>query len=193
MKKPVWLSASLVAFGMCGMVASAHADSADANCQVRKDGETKKAQSGPCTFSQRQGYIDLDLRNGETYSLSPGNQPNHFRDQKGNKVVRTQAGGNTQEFKWDGGKKVIVTFGGSSSSGGGGGAAGAIAVGDMARYCAGEASARFHVSPREITTQNAKQTQGMYEVWGQYGSEAQVFICSFNAERRFLSVDLYRP
>jgi len=31
----------------------------------------------------------------------------------------------------------------------------------------------------------------MREVWGQYqaGRSPQVFICSFNAERRFLSVD----
>jgi hypothetical protein len=195
MNKAVLLSASLVAISLSGGLSAARADSAEANCQVRKDGETKQGKSGPCTFSQRQGYIDLDLRNGETYSLSPGNQPNHFKDQKGIKVVRTQAGGNTQEFKWEGGKKVIVTFGGSSSSSSGGSAAGAIAVADMSRYCAGEASAKFKVSPRDITTQNAKQTQGMYEVWGQYPAQPspQVFICSFNAEKQFLSVDLYRP
>jgi hypothetical protein len=162
-------------------------------CEVRKDGETKHGQSGPCTFSQRQGYIDLDLRNGETYSLSPGNQPNHFEDQKGHKVVRTQAGGSTQEFKWEGGKKVTVTFGGSAASGGAAGAAGAVAMADMSRYCAGEASAKFGVSPRDITTQNVSQTKGMYEVWGKYGANAQVLICSFNAEQQFLSVDLYRP
>ena len=149
MRKSVLLSASLVAISLSGWLSAAHADSADAMCQVRKDGETKQRQSGPCTFSQRQGYIDLDLRNGETYSLAPGNQPNHFKDQKGNKVVRTQAGGNTQEFKWEGGTKVVVTFNATSSSGGAGaGAAGAIAVGDMARYCAGEASAKFGVNPR---------------------------------------------
>jgi hypothetical protein len=194
MMKSVLLSASLVVVSLCAWAPVAQADSAEAMCQVRKDGETKQGKSGPCTFSQRQGYIDLDLRNGETYSLAPGNQPNHFKDQKGNKVVRTQAGGNTQEFKWENGKKVVVTFNAaSSSSGGGGGAAGAIAVGDMPRYCAGEASARFKVNPRDITTQNARQTQGMYEVWGQYGANAQVFICSFNAERQFLSVDPYRP
>jgi hypothetical protein len=96
------------------------ADSADANCQVRKDGDTKQGMSGPCTFSQRQGYIDIDLRNGETISLSPANQANHFKDQKGNKVVRTQAGGDTQDYRWDGGKRLTVTFRGQSSSGGGG-------------------------------------------------------------------------
>ena len=193
MKKFASVSASLVVLALVGIAAPAYADSAQATCEVRKDGQAKQGQSGPCTFSQRQGYIDLDLRNGETYSLSPANQPNHFKDQKGNKVVRTQAGGNTQEFKWEGGKKVTVTFGGSSSSSGGGGAAGAVAVADMSRFCAGEASAKFKVSPRDIKTENAKQTQGMYEVWGQYGANAQVFICSFNAERQFLSVDLYRP
>jgi hypothetical protein len=189
MKNSIFLSTSLAAIALSGWLSTAHADSAEAHCQVRKDGETKQGQTGPCTFSQRQGYIDLDLRNGETYSLSPGNQPDHFKDQKGNKVVRTQAGGNTQEFKWEGGKKVTVTFGATASSGGGGG--GGIAVADMGRNCAGEASAKFHVSPRDITTQNAKQTQGMYEVWGQYPADPspQVFICSYNAERKFLSVD----
>ena len=116
MKKPVLLSASLVAFALCGMASTAYADSNDAMCEVRKDGQAKHGQSGPCTFSQRQGDIDLDMRNGETYSLSPGGQPNHFKDQKGNKVVRTQAGGNTQEFKWEGGKKIIVTWASTPST-----------------------------------------------------------------------------
>ena len=132
MNKTAPLCASLVMLAMGSWASSAHADSNEATCQVRKDGETKQGQSGPCTFSQRQGYIDLDMRNGETYSLAPGNQANHFKDQKGNKVIRTQAGGNTQEFKWEGGKKIVVTFGASSSSSsGGGGASGAIAVADM--------------------------------------------------------------
>ena len=192
MRKAALLSASLAVLAMSAGLTPAYADSNEAMCEVRKDGETKHGQSGPCTFSQRQGYIDLDLRNGETYSLSPGNQPNHFKDQKGHKVVRTQAGGGTQEFKWEGGKKVTVTFGGSTASGG---AAGAVAMADMSRYCAGEASAKFGVNPRDITTQNVSQTKGMYEVWGQYEAQPspQVFICSFNAERQFLSVDLYRP
>ena len=193
MKKSALVSVGLVVLAMGAFTSPVHADSAEAMCEVRKDGETKHGRSGPCTFSQRQGYIDLDLRNGDTFSLAPGNKPNHFKDQKGRKVVRTQAGGNTQEFKWEGGLKIIVTFGGSSSGGGGGGAAGGIAVADMPRYCAGEASAKFGVSPRDITTQDATHTKGMYEVWGQYGANAQVFICSFNAERQFLGVNLYRP
>ena len=118
MNRTASICTSIVMLAMGSWATSAYADSNDAMCEVRKDGETKQGQSGPCTFSQRQGYIDLDMRNGETYSLAPGNQPNRFKDQKGNKVVRTQAGGNTQEFKWEGGKKIIVTFGTSSSSSG---------------------------------------------------------------------------
>lgn len=125
MRKAAFLSASLAAMAMSAGLSPVYADSNEAMCEVRKDGETKRGQSGPCTFSQRQGYIDLDLRNGETYSLSPGSQPNHFRDQKGHKVVRTQAGGGTQEFKWEGGKKVTVTFGASAADDGGGAMAGA--------------------------------------------------------------------
>lgn len=113
-----FLLAPLVAIALGAGLSPANADSAEAMCQVRKDGETRHGPSGPCTFSQRQGYIDIDLRNGDTYSLSPGKQPHHFKDQKGHKVVRTHAGGDTQEFKWEGGKKLIVTFGASSSSGG---------------------------------------------------------------------------
>ena len=194
MNKTASLCASLVMLAMGSWASSAHADSNEAMCEVRKDGETKQGQSGPCTFSQRQGYIDLDLRNGETYSLVPGQpgQPLQGPErQQGHPHPgrRQHAGiqvGRRHEDHRDLRRLVV-------DSGGGGGAAGAIAVADMSRYCAGEASAKFKVSPRDITTQNAKQTQGMYEVWGQYGTNAQVFICSFNAERQFLSVDLYRP
>ena len=96
---------------------SVRADTMEATCEMRKDGEKQKGKSGPCTFGQRQGYIDIDLRNGETYSLSPRGGANEYRDQKGNKVVRTHAGGNSQEFKWEGGKKVTVRFTGSSYGG----------------------------------------------------------------------------
>lgn len=98
---------------MSGWLSAAYADSAAANCELRKDGETKEGRSGSCTFSQRQGYIDLELHNGTTYSLSPGEKPDHYTDQNGHKVVRTMKGGNTEEFKWEDGKKLRVTFSGS--------------------------------------------------------------------------------
>jgi len=104
-----------VAVASAAPFASASADSAEAMCEVRKDGDTKRGASGPCTFSQRQGYVNLDLRNGDTYSLSPGNKSGHYKDQKGNKVVRTNAG-NSEEFKWEGGKKIVVTWASTPST-----------------------------------------------------------------------------
>jgi hypothetical protein len=118
MKSTTTLSAILLAMAMSGWIHIAQADSLEATCEVRKDGEKQKGKSGPCTFGQRQGYIDIDLRNGDTVSLSPTNQANHFKDQKGNKVVRTGTGSDRQEYKWDGGKRVIVTFATSPSYGG---------------------------------------------------------------------------
>ena len=110
MKSRIVLSTVLAAIAALGVSSVARADSAEAMCEVRKDGDTKKGASGPCTFSQRQGYIDLDLRNGDNYSLKPGDKPDHFKDQKGIKVKRTSATATSQEFKWEGGKKIIVTF-----------------------------------------------------------------------------------
>lgn len=63
------------------------------------------AVSGPCAFGQHQGYIDIDLRNGDTVSLSPTKQANHFKDRKGDKVVRTGTSSNRQENKWESGKR----------------------------------------------------------------------------------------
>jgi len=112
------LSSMLFAFALVSHFGPARADAYsqardntfDATCEVRKDGDTRKGASGPCAFSHRHGFLSLDLRNGDTYNLTPGNQADHFKDQKGHKVVRTQAGNGVQEFKWDGGKKIVVTF-----------------------------------------------------------------------------------
>jgi hypothetical protein len=101
-----------------GAVSAARADSAAATCQVRKDGDTRQGASGPCTFSQRQGNINIDLRNGDSYSLTPTGNQNQYRDQKGNRVVRTLTGGSTEEFKWEGGKKILLSFDGGAGSAG---------------------------------------------------------------------------
>lgn len=110
MNNSISVSALLVSIALSGWLSTAYADSAAANCELLKDGETKEGRSGSCTFSQRQGYIDLELHNGSTYSLSPDDKANHYKDQKGHTVVRTQAGGDTQEFKWEDGKTIRVTF-----------------------------------------------------------------------------------
>jgi len=123
MKASTVLSTALLALGATVWTHPVQADSMQASCEVRKDGEKQKGKSGPCTFGQRQGYIDIDLRNGDVFSLKPTGQPDHFKDQKGAKVVRTRAGGDTQEFKWEGGKKLVVTFDSYSNGNNGYGAA----------------------------------------------------------------------
>jgi hypothetical protein len=71
-------------------------------------------------------------------------------------------------------------------------AAGGIAVADMARYCAGEASAKFNQRPQNISTQPAIEDQGMYSVFGQFppsGANPTVFICTFSADGKLVGVD----
>ena len=109
----------LVMAAMVGttLTQNAKADTADATCEVRKDGDKQKGKSGPCTFGQRQGYIDIDLKNGDTISLSPvGNGPGKYKDQNGNKVTRTSATSSGMDFKWENGKKLTVTYVSSGGS-----------------------------------------------------------------------------
>jgi len=109
MKAATILSIPCLVLAMSASIPPASADSAEATCQIRKDGETKEGASGPCTFSQRQGYIDIDLKNGNTISLSPGDKANHYKDQKGKAVVRTVHPDGSHEYRWEG-KKLVVTF-----------------------------------------------------------------------------------
>jgi len=102
------LTTTALLFAASAWMIPASADTADAICEVRKDGETKQGRSGPCDFSQRQGYIRMDLRNGETWDLEPTSHANEYRDQKGNKVKRSFEG-DAQVYKWEH-KKILVTF-----------------------------------------------------------------------------------
>jgi hypothetical protein len=120
MKTFVALATSLLLVGAVTAPTAARADTAEAECEVRKDGETKQGRSGVCTFSQRQGNIGIELRNGDSWSLTPTGEPNKYRDQKGNKVVRTMQG-QDHVYKWpDKNKKITVRFaasGGTSTGG----------------------------------------------------------------------------
>jgi hypothetical protein len=113
MQASTLISVSLLAAWMAAGAGVAHADTTEATCEVRKDGDKQKGKSGPCTFSQRQGYIDIDLKNGDTISLSPAGGAGQYRDQNGKKVTRTSAGTQGMTLRWPNGKHVEVTWHGN--------------------------------------------------------------------------------
>jgi hypothetical protein len=121
MKTTTIAAVAIVALTAAGWVAGAKADSSAAVCQVRKKGKVDEAASGPCSFSQRQGNVDITLKNGGSYNLSPGKRANHFKDQNGHGVERTTAG-DTQTYKWEH-MRIVVSFGGAAAGGSQAGAA----------------------------------------------------------------------
>lgn len=90
------LNSKLIAAGSIGlMLASlsvmlpAKADTVNARCDVYPKGEDRATSSGPCTFSQRQGFVSIQLKNGKRYELRPvGNQPGNYQDQNGQPAYR---------------------------------------------------------------------------------------------------------
>lgn len=75
-----------------GITVTAKADTVKARCDVYPKGEDRATSSGPCTFSQRQGAVGIQLQNGKRYDLRPvGNQPGNYKDQNGRAAYR-QAG-----------------------------------------------------------------------------------------------------
>lgn len=65
------LSASLFAVGAVAWVSPVRADTVDARCDVFPRGEDKATSSGLCTFSQRQGFVSIQLKDGTRYELRP--------------------------------------------------------------------------------------------------------------------------
>lgn len=182
MKALVAFSTSLLLLGTVALSPTAAADTAEATCEVRKDGEAKAGQSGACTFSQRQGYVDISLRNGESWNLTPGDAANQYRDQKGNKVVRTVEG-QDHIYKWSN-KKITVRFGGNSVANASGG------VGDLQDMVNGrwvgaeveeELARRGYKSVRE-------EAAGGY-VTSVYKGHGKCVIVNLDTDKRVTSVD----
>ncbi|MEH2352107.1 hypothetical protein [Nostoc sp.] len=68
---------------------SVKADTVNARCDVFPKGEDRATSSGPCTFSQRQGAVSIQLENGNSYDLlASGNRPGNYRDQNGDAAYR---------------------------------------------------------------------------------------------------------
>lgn len=101
MKTPRIFISTLVAFSLAFAAFPAHADSVEADCVMHKKGEKAKQGTGPCTFSQRQGYIDITLKNGKTFNLKPGKKTGRYKDQEGHTVVRMEETASSVKFKWE--------------------------------------------------------------------------------------------
>lgn len=86
------LAALTLAFASFAIAMPSKADTVKARCDVYPKGEDRATSTGPCTFSQRQGAVGIQLANGRRYDLNPvGDQPGNYRDQNGRSAFR-QAG-----------------------------------------------------------------------------------------------------
>jgi hypothetical protein len=84
MKYSNTIFAVTLAVASLGITISAKADTVTARCDVFPRGEDRATSSGLCTFSQRQGFVSIELQDGRRYELSPvGDQPGNYLDQNG--------------------------------------------------------------------------------------------------------------
>lgn len=92
--------ATTLAIASLGFAGSVKADTVQARCDIYPKGSDRVKSSGPCMFSQRQGYVGIQLPNGKRYDLSPvGNQPGNYRDQNGRAAYREGMGEQGQIFR----------------------------------------------------------------------------------------------
>lgn len=91
------LSNSLIALAIAtlGITFAVEADTVKARCDVYPKGEDRATSSGLCDFSQRQGIVNIKLKNGQRFDLTPtGNAAGKYRDQSGRPAHREDALGN---------------------------------------------------------------------------------------------------
>lgn len=82
------VTALLVGLALTG---SARADTVNARCDIHPGKQSRASASVPCTFSQRQGYIAIQLADGTRHELSPsGDQPGTYVDGKGRPAYRNK-------------------------------------------------------------------------------------------------------
>ena len=187
------LSATLLALAglwLASWAPAARADTTEANCQVRKKGDLAKDATGPCTFSQRQGYVDITLKNGGMYNLSPGQRPNHFKDQNGHGVERTAAGEDSHTYKWDN-MQIVVTFGRAPAAVGGDAAVGSSeAPADLKDLVKGSkvgGDVETELTRRGYTqVKNDVQGDRVYSYWK--SSKGQCVVVHLDASRHVESI-----
>ena len=82
------VSALLVGLALTG---AARAQTVNARCDIHPGKQSRASASVPCTFSQRQGYVAIQLADGTRHELSPsGDQPGTYVDGKGRPAYRNK-------------------------------------------------------------------------------------------------------
>ncbi len=84
----IFLSVLLI-IASTGFALGAKADTVQARCDVFSKGEDQAKSSGLCNFSQRQGFVSIQLSNGTRYELTlVGSDPGNYKDQNGRAAYR---------------------------------------------------------------------------------------------------------
>ncbi|MFQ6537811.1 MULTISPECIES: hypothetical protein [Aphanothece] len=95
------LSATLLSFGGMFSALPVQADTVKARCDVFPKGEDRATSSGLCTFSQRQGFVSIQLNNGQRVELTPdGSKANAYLDANDKPATRElQDNGNIHIYR----------------------------------------------------------------------------------------------
>ncbi len=99
-----------------GLTSVTKADTVPAHCDFYRPGETYPGVSSNCTFSQRQGYIGIQMSSGVRYEFSPMGS-GAYTDQYGNTVSQSLLGSDGQSFLFGDGTKLNVYWDTSSGYG----------------------------------------------------------------------------
>ena len=84
--------AAVTTLATLGVGLAAKADTTTARCDVYPRGSDTATSSDTCTFSQRQGYVTITLKNGTVYDLTPSpTQAATYTDQNGRPATREDA------------------------------------------------------------------------------------------------------
>jgi hypothetical protein len=89
MKRFQLIAASLLCLTSVTTGAPAFADTVQARCDVYPPGDDQATSTGLCTFSQRQGFVSIQLKGGQTITLKPNTSvPDSFVDANGEPARR---------------------------------------------------------------------------------------------------------
>jgi hypothetical protein len=90
------MKAGFFALALMLLTTPAFADTAAADCTITPKGETTEPEKRPCTFGQRQGYVDVRFvgEDENFLELSPTQGAGNYLDQNGDPAYRNKGLGN---------------------------------------------------------------------------------------------------